>query len=708
MKTKILSFLCILTVFAACDKVNLNPANISNNVATEFSTEASSITLGEGTTVHWAVSDPDGAVETVNFSGGGEDQIVNLTGSIAVSPTESTVYYLDAMNSDNQILKSAQIKLQVLDESGAEILSATPSVGTEPAVETLCADGTDDDGDTTFDCLDTDCAADAACVVVTPEVEASFTTAPTYAHSDDSICVGETGTVTWVSDFAGVQVSDSSGGEKYFVDADAITGNYEITLTEAETTVTLIGYKNYLASEESTVTITTSDDEICSPSFAGHFSASIYPSSTLIKGEAYALQWSSSDVSDVQLDGVSVSLSQDWQDSAVYYANTNTYNFTVWDTQSPALTTDEPRTATVTANALTESDVQAGLDAGVSKVIPGEDASVAYILTGAKVVKATEYLTVFADVLDTSVMSLGESTLTGYAATTNGKTFVATAHYVYLIDGTTAKEIVDFNYPDYSDFTFNFVHADGEVVIVGSSEHLLKLNTTGDCDEDKVNDVCVEQINIDGSRRGGKTSIDNTGDYKQVFKKYSRNAESETVFLVTAEAVYKSTNGGSGFSSKVSDVANVQGGSWLGFGGGYVWTNSSVYDYQNGNFATAIDGLTTEMTGGEIYYANAYGDRLFVATKNGVFVKNNVGWSASAVLNKTVPFLAFANSVASTSSEAGSGTPVLGTLLAATSILKIGGSEYTAVLLTNTGTTATVSYKNGLFGGSTFNATSGE
>ena len=702
---KIVSFIFLMTLTAACDKNFVNPADLSNNVDAEFSAEAASIKLGEGTSIHWSISDPDGAVETVNFSGGGEDEVVPLTGSKNVSPTESTVYYVTVANADGDILKSTQTKVQVLDENGLEIVNGSESA--VPEVETLCADGLDDDEDGLFDCLDiTDCAADVACVVEEAVPDASFTTEPTYTYTGDTICIGDTILVTWTSDFDGVSVSDSSGGEKYFTGEAATTGTYTIdALEETITTVTLVGSKNYADSESKTVTITTSDDALCNPEFAGRFSSGVYPSSTLIKGEAYALQWSSSDVVYVILDGDHVALEQSVADSALYSANSTTHSFEVWDNQYPSLSAT--RSNTVTANSFTAA-TQASLAAGVSKVIPGEDAATAYIISGTKIIKATEYLSVFADVLDTSTLSLAESTVTGYAVTSNGKTFVSTTNYVYLIDGTTAKKIVDFK-DFYSDFTFNFVHAVGENVIVGSSKNLLKLDTAGDCDDgdgddkdndgEKINDVCVLQLGLNGDVIGGKTSIDETGDYKQVFKKYGRSSTSDTVFMITADGVFKSTNGGAGFSTTaVSDVNDVQGGSWLGSGGGFIWTNSAVYDYQGTSGFVVVDGLTGSMTGGAIYYVNYYGGRLFVATANGIYIKNSVGWSAAPVLSSAVPFLTFQNTVYKSSGSFTAGDFQI-------PIISLGGTEYTAVLLTNTGSTATVAYKNSILS-SIFNATS--
>lgn len=707
----------------ACDKVNVNPADLSSSVTAEFSATPDTVNKGDGAKLTWSIDDPNGKVKNVRLSGGTLGTNVNLSSSEMVYPEVSTRYFIEVTNEKGESLKSLSLTVHVLDENGLEINGDT--TGEEATVVEICDDTIDNDNDGAVDCGDVDdCFEAEACAPPVEEAQASFTVEPSFTSEGDKLCPGDTVAVTWESTFESVYVvlngGESSGCTGYFRGASAQTGSCTMVLSAHDVTLHFTGYDD-VGETTFELPIPSSGEEACAnPEFNGSLIVKGYPaSSNLIAGEAYNLEWISKNLSSLKLNGREVAVNKTAEEALPSFlssmAETQTFTFTLADNNQQPISVIRPSDSmvanTFTSLASTEGDA-------ITQVIEEDGGQTLYLVSTSKVRKASGDMTTLETVVDASSILKAEDArydkIVGYATTTAGTTYVATRNYIFKVDGETLTQIAGIDgYANNVGDKIQFLYgaSDGSLLI-GTNKGLAKIiNDKAQCKvRDQSGDYCLLRVGLDGTVIEGTSKSDTSWmkrdsvDIESLYKKFDSKNAVLAIYMITDKGVYSSTNGGVSFSEvQLTGATSVQGFSWPKTGGGYAWNNSSIYVANRQGVYSEITGLTAEMSGGVIHYVMSHGGRLFVATANGVYVQNSVGWSEAPVFGEVVKFLTFKGKgqgrLASSMSEG-----------VAQSMSKVMGgrdTHYVAYAVGQAGTVSGVEYQAATQSKQIFNATLG-
>lgn len=636
---------CVLALWGvACDRVNpaITPS-FSGNI--EFSASSNTIDIGGGSTLTWAISDPQGALENARLSTGKDDgsgslnSYVSLTGSKGVAPTYSTTYYLEAIDKDGRVVKTAQVKIRVYGADGQESLDPGDDVA---PTETSCDDGIDNDNDELIDCYDVDdCGQVDVCKDTSGNDLGEFTVGPDFENTNPKkegfICAGDEVTITWESTFEAVEIYNhyNSTSEEFF-EENAVVGIKVITIPDYETIVELefTGKNSGLESEPVMLEIYSDSKADCAdPKFNGALSIYVYPSTNLVPGEPYKIFWGSNNLTYLEMNGDPFSLSLHENSAEVRYASSSqTYSFDVRDEQGLSPETRYRKSVSVDRFELKKN---AGIfednhpENRVNRVVNTKEKGEAYILTNDKVIKSTDYFNAFEVAFDGSQISETENGekeggIQAYAKNSDGVQIVAYKYFAYLItaDGEVKKLLSNKNMGNSESATFNLVvpQANGQFLI-GTSKFMYKIYD-GSCEEKiSESEMCCYLSDVFSGYVGDCDSgneIDTGISYNSYFAKPGTSKS----FVVTSQGIYQSYDEGQHFT-QISDETGLVGGSWLE-NDVYFWSNSSVYSYEDSRLQrVSLPGTA----GGSIHYATEAGGRLFVATANGLFVNNEIGWS---------------------------------------------------------------------------------
>lgn len=633
---------CVLALWGvACDRVNpaITPS-FSGNI--EFSASSNTIDIGGGSTLTWAISDPQGALENARLSTGKDDgsgslnSYVSLTGSKGVAPTYSTTYYLEAIDKDGRVVKTAQVKIRVYGADGQESLDPGDDVA---PTETSCDDGIDNDNDELIDCYDVDdCGQVDVCKDTSGNDLGEFTVGPDFENTNPKkegfICAGDEVTITWESTFEAVEIYNhyNSTSEEFF-EENAAVGIKVITIPDYETIVELefTGKNSGLESEPVMLEIYSDSKADCAdPKFNGALNVSIYPGTDLLAGEPYKIFWGSDNLTYLEMNGdpFGVDLSQS-SATKRYASSSETYSFYVIDEQGLSPESSYRKRVNVDSISLSSNS---DLSGHVNRVVAGKEKGSVYIFTNDKVIKSTNYLKDFEVVFDGSQISetgYGEKEggIQAYAKNSSGAQVVAYKYYSYLItaDGDVKPLLTNENMTDSASATFNFVvpQANGQFLI-GTSKFMYKIYE-GSCDEPLSESGMCCYLSDVHSGYVGQCNSGNEIDTGVSYNAYFPRPGTSKSFIVTSEGVYKSYDDGQHFT-QISDREGLKGGSWLEYTG-YFWSDSRVYSYEDSSMeSVALPGSA----GDTIHFVGENGGRLFVATANGLFVNNEIGWSRTS------------------------------------------------------------------------------
>lgn len=640
----VLSFI-ILGVFSiGCDTNFAKPEDLTTlNISVgSFESSSSSVTIGDSTTLTWSVSDDDDLVNYVEISP--DVGAVQMSGSKSVSPTVSTIYYLNVYVND-EVVRSRQISIKVYDLNDDEIVSsASTSI---PESETECTDGIDDDQDGATDCDDGDCSEDDACVVEEETYEFY-----SVSVDNESPEVGDIVTVTWSSNFDIVKIdgySESYEGE----------GSLEVEVEETSTKITLNGFYEGLFLDSETVTIEAIEPE--EPEFSATIKSFTSSPRSVISGEDFTVSWSVENASVVDMDGhVTVSGALD------YTAGSSNETFTLTVTDKNDLI--ETKNLTVYVSAFSSAgSVGSG---NVSSMTPGDDKGEFYIIGSNGVYKTSDYGSTFEEIstagTNGTISSIAEKNDVIYIGTDTGFYYRPAGSEEFVNLGATAKADGE------GQQTITAIHILGSEHLLVGTDHMLFEVSSDFCTTDKEHGHCP-QFKSFNSITDRESAYDSPTNFKAILKDPS---DSNYIIAVTDQGVFHSDNKGETFT-KTSLSNSVKGISWTSSSQGFIWTDHSVYRINGqGDFESLSD---LSVTGTEINYVAKKGGRYFIATTSGIYTTNLDGDLFKTNNANNVSFLLSARS---------------GGMVTSGSIanIRIGGRQSTIYSIDSTGSKQSLSF----------------
>lgn len=635
-RVNIFSIVClVLAIFlSACsvfsDDNYATTAELSESNLIEipsFTVDESVITKGESIILDWSVNDEDPTYDidyvTITPNVGNVAQ----SGSEQVTPTASTTYtlavYVKGTISGEavtgELARARMLQIIVLDAAGVEIEE-------EPEAE-VCNDGEDNDRDILTDCDDDDCAEDSACADV--EVTYGFTS---YSVSPDAPEIGEEVTLSWESN-CDLVTSDGFSGTK------SGTDSYTFTIESDTKEIALYCYVagGLKGSEKILVTATepVTPDE---PEFNARLSFKANPSTELIYGMPFCLDWSVQDASEVYFKdpnvadyeklsctGGSCGGSECYDEANETHAGT--YYLKVVDTQG--LDNGNGKAVTITVN-----QFDRGTSSGMSELIdriPGIADGEYYFISASKIYHTTDYG------VTTPAFSVSglEGEYKSMAVDTEGNLYVGTSEGLFMatVDTTIFTRI----YNAYG-FSINAIYPRStESILIGDDEMLLEVfPESRGCEYDGTtieitNGYCFLFYNF-GDR-------DSFGEYNsnplKVYKFIAKRGGSSKVVIITNDGTFYSDDGGDNFDTEIDPITN---GIWLDSDNAYFWYNKNDHaDYEDAQESHGIwyyeDGDFKEL-GQESFVKNikdvfTIDGKIFVATENGIFYKYNDEWLQS-------------------------------------------------------------------------------
>lgn len=638
-----LGLVVMIFIFTACDRVDTYVPDRSGVEVGEFSASNDAVVTvmsnGDvtGVTLSWSVSDPNGAMSNVHLHGGESswavDQIVASIGSKGVSPEETTVYYLDALDDEGEVLASKQVVVTAKDEFGNEISNSVSEVELE--VEVNCEDGEDDDGNGLIDCDDEACADSCEDETV---ITASFTSGPvagvaTFEEDgtfemdpEATLYIGDEVTVAWESTYDGVQVKvDGRNLSQYFTGDKAAKGTFTYEIQSDLRTITLTGYQG--TEEDEPVTIEVTANIIETPEYVGSFSSNVTPAKHLLKNELYAISWTSSNVSAIEMNGEPVAYTQEAEDIAaqeIANFSEQEFVFTVYDDNADTQSKDY--SLTISTESLSSAETL--ISGTISHVDAGSDAATAYAYAGTKVYKLENYLESATEVFDNAgktitnageveaAMSPGQDVV-GYVETSDGKKFVLTPKQLFLVEEAGVKAIQTFD---------KNATIEGQTIAVTKSDLVLVGTNKGffeykGCDGTN-HATCCRVRDMDGD------TVDSCSGYVSEatnVRDIAVGYMGSNVYMATYSGLYISHDHGAEFKEITNHRARDNKGVVVSSGYGvYAWSDSTLYKYDVSNIA--FEEVTNTSISGNIQYVQSHGGRMFVATDEGLYAKNTLGW----------------------------------------------------------------------------------
>lgn len=601
-----------------------------------FTVDESVITKGDPIILDWSVTDDDPTYDIDYITITPNVGNVAQSGSTQVTPTASTTYTLEVYVKGTisgeavtgELARARMLQITVLDAAGAEIEE-------EPEAE-VCDDGEDNDRDILTDCDDDDCAEDSACADV--EVTYGFTS---YNVSPDAPEIGDEVTLSWESN-CDLVTSDGFSGTK------SGTDSYTFTIESETKTIALYCYVEGGLKGSETILVTATEPVIPDePEFNARVSFKATPTTELIYGMPFCIEWSVDGATEVSLKGpgdgnyriVDRNGGSECKDTATG-DNQGTYYLKVVDEQG--LDNGSGKTLSITVN-----QFSSGTDSGMSDIIgriPTKTDGEYYFISASKIYYTADY----GQNIETKSTSGWSGEISTLAVDTSGNLYLGTSKGVYL--STDTDKSIFTKILDSDGESINAVYAkDTKNILVGTDEILVKvhpesegcLDSTGTVSTQVLNGYCF--VAHDFNQRSEFEDYVNGGEL-HVYKFIPKVDSSSKVVMITSDdsGAFYSTDGGDSFDNLGISITN---GVWLDSDHGYFWYNKndhedyetekhSIWYYDDGEFISLGQDSSIE----NIQDVAEINGKTFIATEYGVFYEYNDEWLVSD-LESSVSYL---------------------------------------------------------------------